>query len=146
MVFVVTGLDSTAARRSESEQIVNWAFRQFVEREVAEAGTEFARAPVWMGDQTEIGLVAAEDLTILIPAVDRDGIEARVEYRGPLEAPIEAGQHVADLVITAKDMEDRTVALVSDRDVVRGGFVPRLRAATRVLFRMAVGEAQSLTE
>ena len=146
VVFVVTGLDSTAARRSESEQIVNWAFRQFVEREVAEAGTEFARAPVWMGDQTEIGLVAAEDLTILIPAVDRDGIEARVEYRGPLEAPIEAGQHVADLVITAKDMEDRTVALVSDRDVVRGGFVPRLRAATRVLFRMAVGEAQSLTE
>ena len=146
VVFVVTGLDSTAARHSESEQIVNWAFRQFVEREVAEAGTEFARAPVWMGDQTEIGLVAAEDLTILIPAVDRDGIEARVEYRGPLEAPIEAGQHVADLVITAKDMEDRTVALVSDRDVVRGGFVPRLRAATRVLFRMAVGEAQSLTE
>ncbi|MEL7343549.1 MAG: D-alanyl-D-alanine carboxypeptidase family protein [Pseudomonadota bacterium] len=146
VVFVVTGLETNNARRAESEQIVNWAFRQFVEREIAKEGKEFARAPVWMGDQTEIGLVAAQDLTILIPAVDRDGVNARVEYRGPLEAPIKAGQHVANLVITAKDMQERSIALVSDRDVVRGGFVPRLRAATRVLFRMAVGEAQSLAE
>lgn len=146
VVFVVTGLPSQSARRTEGEQIVNWAFRQFVEREVATEGTEFARAEVWMGDQTEIGLVASESLTILIPAVDRDGIDARVEYRSPLEAPVKKGQHVANLVINAADMPERIVPLVSDRDVVRGGFVPRLRTAATVLMRMAVGEAQSLAQ
>ena len=146
VVFVVTGLPSQSARRTESEQIVNCAFRQFVERDIATEGSEFARAPVWMGDQQEVGLVAAEDVTILIPAVAQDAVEARVEYRGPLEAPIEKGQHVANLVVTATDMEDRVIPLVSDRAVSRGGFLPRVRAATTVLSRMALGKAKTLTE
>src|SRR6056297_3555869 len=50
VVFVVSGIDTAAQRAKEAEAIVNWAFRQFVEKEVLKAGTEVARADVWMGD------------------------------------------------------------------------------------------------
>src|SRR6056297_1907730 len=50
VIFVVTGLETARARAEESEQIVNWAFRQFAEQTVLTAGTEVARADVWMGD------------------------------------------------------------------------------------------------
>jgi D-alanyl-D-alanine carboxypeptidase (penicillin-binding protein 5/6) len=146
VVWVVTGLDSMADRASESEQMVSWAFRQFVQKDIAEAGHEFAEATVWMGDHQRIGLVAEEDVTILVPAVQRETLEARVEYEGPIEAPIAAGQHVADLVITVEDLPERRIPLVADRDVERGGFLPRARSAAQVLLAKAVGGAQALTE
>jgi D-alanyl-D-alanine carboxypeptidase (penicillin-binding protein 5/6) len=146
VVFVITGLDSQADRASESEQIVSWAFRQFVEQSVAEAGHEFAQAPVWMGDHQRVGLVAAEDITILVPAVQRETLGARVEYDGPIEAPITEGQQVAELVISVEGLPDRRIPLVADRDVARGGFLPRARSAVQVLLARAVGGAQVLTQ
>jgi len=146
IVFVINGLESAAERSRESEQIINWAFRQFVQRDIAEAGHEFAEASVWMGDQTRIGLVTADAATILVPAARRDEVTARVEYEGPIEAPIAAGQHVADLVISVEGLPDASIPLVSDRDVVRGGFLPRARSAASVLLAKAIGQAQSLTE
>jgi D-alanyl-D-alanine carboxypeptidase (penicillin-binding protein 5/6) len=146
IVFVVTGLATDADRARESEQIINWAFRQYVEKSIAEPGHQFAEAPVWMGSETRVGLVASEAITVLVPAVQRETLEARIEYEGPIEAPIALGQHVADLVITAEGLPERRIALVSDREVTRGGFLPRSRAAAQVLLAKALGGAQALTE
>ena len=141
VVFVVAGLDSMAARSQESEQIANWAFRQFVSRDVAEAGDVMAVAPVWMGADTSVGLVAADDITLLVPAFSRDSYAARVEYDGPIAAGFEKGQHIADLVVTVADLPEKRIPLVSDRAVAEGGFVPRMRAAVTVLFRKALDQA-----
>ena len=146
VVFVVNGLASAAERTRESEQMINWAFRQFVEREVAEEGHQFGEAPVWMGDHQRIGLVAADDVTLLVPAVQREALDARVEYRGPIEAPIAEGQEVAELVVAVEGLPEARIPLVSDREVARGGFVPRARAAAEVLVRRAIGEARALAE
>jgi len=144
IVFVVSGLNSEKERAEESERIVNWAFRQFVQKNVIAKGTEVARADVWMGDHHEIGLVTADDVSLLLPALERDVLSAEVVYRGPIEAPLTAGQEVADLVVTLKDLPPAHVPLVSDRDVARGGFLPRLRSAALVLFRKVAGEAQAI--
>ncbi|MEL6642902.1 MAG: D-alanyl-D-alanine carboxypeptidase family protein [Pseudomonadota bacterium] len=142
VVFVVTGLDSRAARAQESERVVSWAFRQFVERDVMAGGTVVTDADVWMGDHTQISLVTGEDVSLLMPATSAEPEGARVEYRGPLEAPIAAGQQVAELVIPREGLEDARVPLVSDRDVARGGFLPRVRTAAVVLLRQAIDQAQ----
>ena len=144
IVFVVTGLDSMAARAEASEKVIGWAFRQFVARDLLEAGTVVAEAPVWMGDYTRVQLVAPEDVSILISATQRDLAEARVEYRGPIEAPIQKGDAVAELVIPREDLPDARIPLVADRDVARGGFLPRLRAASITLLTRAAGEAMAL--
>ena len=142
IVFVVSGLNSEKDRAEESERIVNWAFRQFVEKTVLDKGEEITRAAVWMGDHQEIGVIAPSDVSLLLPALERNALSAEVVYRGPLEAPITAGQEVADLVVTLKDLPPAHIPLVSDRDVARGGFLPRMRTAAFVLFRQVVGEAQ----
>lgn len=144
VVFVVTGLDSRVARAEESERMVSWAFRQFVERDVMAGGTVVADADVWMGDHTKISLVTGEDVSLLMPATNAEPEGARVEYRGPLEAPIAEGQQVAELVIPREGLEDARVPLVADRDVVRGGFLPRVRTAAVVLLRQAIDQAQQL--
>ncbi len=141
VVFVITGLESRAARAEESERVVAWAFRQFVERPVAEAGEVISRADVWMGDHTAIDLVVPEDTQVLMPATNARIADARVEYRGPIEAPIEEGQQVAELIIPREGLEEARIPLVADREVIRGGFLPRIRSAVLVLFRQALGQA-----
>jgi D-alanyl-D-alanine carboxypeptidase (penicillin-binding protein 5/6) len=144
IVFVISGLASEAERAEEAERIANWAFRQFVERTIATAGTRIAEAEVWMGAERSVGLVPAEDVTLLLPAVVRGEVEAEVVYQGPVAAPIAAGQQLGELVISVEDMEPRRVPLVAETAVGRGGFLVRLRTAAEALFAQFAGEAASL--
>ena len=134
VVFVLTGMNSERERAEEAERVVNWAFRQFVEKTVLKEGTQVARADVWMGDQPDLGLVTGEELTLLVSALSRDDLSAEVVYRSPLEAPITKGQEVARMIITRADLPETEIPLYADRDITRGGFLPRVRTAASVLF------------
>ncbi len=133
VIFVITGLDSAAARADESERIVNWAFRQFAERSLGDAGTRIAEADVWMGDAPSVGLALAEDISLLMPTAAGDEIEATATFRSPLEAPIRAGDELGALLITREGLPDITVPLIAETDVGRGGFQTRLSTTARVL-------------
>ncbi|MGI9389629.1 MAG: D-alanyl-D-alanine carboxypeptidase family protein [Boseongicola sp.] len=146
IVFVFTGIESQGDRRQEAESIINWGFRQFIQKQVAAAGQTVAEAPVWLGDHQQINLVARDDIKLLVPTIGQEAVETKIEYRSPLEAPIEKGAEVASLIVTAPDMPEKRIPLVSDRTVVYGGFLPRIRASAMVLFDKAMGQVQTLME
>ncbi len=146
VIFVITGLNSVAKRTEESENVISWAFRQFVEKPAVKGGTIITDAEVWMGDHTRVGLVVPEDILLLMSATNPEFGETRVEYRSPIEAPISAGDEIAELVIERKDLPDARIPLVADRDVVRGGFLPRVRSAALVLLDKALEQAQDFRE
>ena len=139
VVFVLSGLDSTRARAEEAEAIVKWSFRQFSEKVVAKAGDPIIHAEVWMGRQPTVGLVAPEDLKILLPVLTAKQIAAEVVYTGPIDAPITKGQQLAELVIARDGLPDIRLPLVADRDVPVGGFVNRLITATSMLIEQFTG-------
>lgn len=134
IVFVITGLESEKARAEEAERVVNWAFRQFLEKTVLRKGAQVTTAKVWMGETTKVGLVAEDDITLLVPALQQDAIVARAVHTGPLEAPIAKGAKMGELVISLDGLPDMHVPLVADRDVARGGFVPRIKTTAFKLF------------
>lgn len=134
VIFVITGLESTEQRAEESEKIVNWAFRQFAEKEVARAGTQIAQADVWMGDRPLVGLTVAEDLNLLVPELNQGDINAEIVYNGPIEAPIFAGDQLGELVVQLEGLPEKRLPLVAESDVLRGGFTTRLRTAALVLW------------
>lgn len=140
VVFVLTGLESEADRAQESERVVNWAFRQFAEKTIAKKGHEFAKADVWLGSDTEVGLVAGEDVAILLPGAQLQGVSGEIVYTGPFEAPITEGDKLAELVIQREDLPEARVSLVADRTITRGGFTPRLRTALLVLKDKLAGQ------
>lgn len=146
IVFVFTGLQSQAERRQEAESMINWGFRQFLRKNVARSGEIIAEIPVWMGDHQQLNAVAKDDIQLLVPAIGQESLETRIEYRKPLEAPVTIGDPVAELVVFAKDMPEKRIPLVADRDVTRGGFLPRIRSAAYVLFDKAMGQVQTLME
>ncbi len=135
VVFVVSGLDTPQARAEDAEAIVNWAFRQFAENTLVTAGTDVAQADVWMGDAPTVGLVTATDLTMLLPVLGGDTVKAEVIYTGPLQAPIEAGAQVAELVVTPEGMPETRVPLLAASNVARGGFTTRLKTVSGLLLK-----------
>ena len=135
IVFVLSGLPSAQTRAEESQAIVNWAFRQFAERRLAQGGDLIAEADVWMGAEPKVGLVPASDLTALVPVLGGDEIAAEVVYTGPIRAPIEKGQQLAELILAPEGLPETRIPLVADRTIERGGFVSRITTASTVLLR-----------
>jgi D-alanyl-D-alanine carboxypeptidase (penicillin-binding protein 5/6) len=114
---------------------VNWAFRQFTEKTIVKAGARVTEAPVWLGAADSVGLVPAEDVRLLVPAQVQDSVSAEVIYTGPVQAPITAGQQLAELIVHVPDLPDARIPLVAETDVAAGGFTKRLSTAAQRLMQ-----------
>ena len=137
VIFVISGLDSSAARAQESEAIVNWAFRQFAQRPLIKKGERIATADVWMGTAPVVGLVPEDDVSVLLPVLAGDNVAAEVVYSGPIAAPITAGQKLAELVLSPEGLPETRIPLVAQTDVAEGGFMARIStAAMKLMDRM----------
>ncbi|MDZ4311281.1 MAG: D-alanyl-D-alanine carboxypeptidase family protein [Cypionkella sp.] len=143
IVFAISGMTSDTERAEEAERIATWAFRQFALKTVVKAGAQVAQAAVFMGEADTIGLVPAEDVKLLIPALAQDGLQAQVVYTGPLEAPIAKGTEVAQLVITVPGLPEHRVGLLAETDVPKGGFMKRLTTAALKLRAEYIGTPAS---
>lgn len=133
IVFVVSGLESAANRAQETEAIVNWAFRQFVERTLAKQGQRITAASVWEGGEPTVGLVPAKDISILLPVISNKSVTAEVVYTGPIRAPIIAGTPLAELVLQPEGLPKQRFVLVAENDVVHGGFLAKISTAAKAL-------------
>ena len=133
VIFAFTGLDSARARAEESEQIVNWAFRQFTQTTLVKQGAVVAEADVWMGEAPIVGLTPASDLDMLVPVLAGGKIDAEVVYRGPVAAPIKTGDPLGQMIVKPEGLPEFSVPLVADRDVAAGGFMSRVTTAAKLL-------------
>jgi D-alanyl-D-alanine carboxypeptidase (penicillin-binding protein 5/6) len=138
IVVVITGMATDRERSQEAERILNWAFREFVQKTVATKGTRITDADVWMGSKTKVGLVLDQDLSMLLPSLAQDKLKAEVAFTTPIEAPIAEGQKLAEMTITVPGMEPTTVPLVADQPVAKGGFASRMKTAFGVLTQRAL--------
>ncbi|WP_128516472.1 D-alanyl-D-alanine carboxypeptidase family protein [Tabrizicola thermarum] len=143
IIFAITGLPSDKARAEEAERIVGWAFRQFSEKTVVKGGVRVAEAEVHLGAARTVGLVPAEDVRLLVPALVQDSVTAEVIYNGPLIAPVAKGAPVAELIVHSPDLPDRRVQLVAETDVGKAGFLDRLTTAAGWLYDRYLGAAAS---
>ncbi len=134
LVMVMAGLNSSNARAEESVKFMNWGFRAWQAKPVVAKGKKVADAEVQMGSSSSVGLVAPRQLTVTLPAGLDPAISAKVVYQGPIKAPIKAGQHIADLVVSSPDMPAQRLPLVADKDVSEAGFFGRAWAGLTSFF------------
>lgn len=145
VIFVLSGLDSTARRAEEAEAIVSWSFRQFAEKTIVTAGTPVAAAQIWMGSERSVDLVPAENIKILLPVLTGGKIAAEVVYTGPVNAPVHKGQVLAELVVKPEGLAELRLPLVAANDVAAGGFMVRVRTAANLLLaRLTDGPAGAM--
>lgn len=133
IIFVLSGLETAQSRANESEAVANWAFRQFTQTDLGAKGTKIADAAVSIGAEDTVGMMLADDISILLPVNPIESLKTEVVYDGPLKAPITKGDQIGELIISPEGLPEKRVPLVADRSVARHGFVGRVVAAAQHL-------------
>ena len=134
LVIVLAGLNSFNQRIEESVKFMNWGFRAWQAKPLVAKGKQVSTADVQMGDSSTVGLVAATPLTATLPAGAVPVLNAKVVYQGPIKAPIKAGQHIADLVVTSPGIPEQHMPLVAANDVGEAGFFGRAWGGLKSFF------------
>lgn len=133
LILVVNGLDSVKSRGSESERLLEWGFREYTNVNLFRGGEVVESAEIWLGDRKRIPLTIDDELIVTIPRNARKDMKVAVVYDGPVPAPISAGEHIADLVVSAPGLDDRVIPLKAAESVNRLGFIGRILSAVKYI-------------
>ena len=128
--MVLAGMPSMKARGSESERLIEWAYREFSDYKLVKAGEPIDDAQVWMGEAGTVPAAAAQDVVVTLPRNARRDLKVTAVYDGPVTAPVAQGTPVGKLVLTVPNGDPVTVPLVAAKPVDRLGAFGRLAFAT----------------
>ena len=139
IIMVVNGImvpNSPAglrARAQETENLIEWAFREFENYSLFKTGEVVQTAGVWLGEAKNVPLVAGDDLIVTLPRKARPGMKVTAVYQEPIPAPIQKGQQVGKLVIAAPGVPTRELPLIAGESVGQLGPAGRIGAAVSYL-------------
>jgi len=125
VIFVINGLESSAARAQESKKILQWALNSFKNETLLKAGDKVGRADVALGKNETVYLVVKEDVRLTIPHNAQKKITLTTSYDGPLQAPIKAGEKVGTVTIAIEGHGKFTKTIFTASDVEETDFIAR---------------------
>jgi D-alanyl-D-alanine carboxypeptidase (penicillin-binding protein 5/6) len=124
-IIVLQGLSSEAERRREGARVMRAAFSEFQKTELVAKDVDVADAQVFLGVRATVPLVATETVTRAMHVSARKNVQAKVVYKGPLRAPIQKGQIVGDLIITAPGLPETRIPVAAAEDVAKANIFAR---------------------
>lgn len=136
LIVVVAGLKNARDRASEGRKLLEWGFRSFEQRQVFAAGETVGEASVYGGEKGRVALKAKGPVNLLVPRGSSERLNARIVYRGPLQAPVEEGAQVARLLVTRGEVKTLDIPLYTAEAVKVGSLQQR---ALDALFEVSTG-------
>jgi serine-type D-Ala-D-Ala carboxypeptidase (penicillin-binding protein 5/6) len=112
-------------RSQESEKLIEWAYREWADYKLAKAGEALDDAPVWLGVNATVPVAAKSDVVVTLPRRSRQGLKVSVVYDHAAAAPVQEGQTIGKLLVTAPDTPELDVPLVAMKEVDRVGAFTR---------------------
>lgn len=134
LTLVIAGAPTAAIRNQAARRLMEWGFDNFTSRRLLGPGTQVGHAEVQDGAELHVPLQTAGSVFANLPRGDDSGARLAIRYRGPVEAPIAAGDRIAFLRIAIAGQEPHDVPLVAAADVPRANAWQRLRNGLVGLF------------
>ena len=129
LLLVLGGLDNASERSRESQRLMQMGFRRYKNYPLFGAGETVDEADVWLGGQATVPLVMKDSLMMTLTRRQRSGMKVVLKHKSPIPAPIQAGQPIATLEISAPDMKTRNIDLVAGASVEEVSGFGRIGAA-----------------
>tara|TARA_B100000767_G_scaffold275609_1_gene313688 strand:+ start:1305 stop:2453 length:1149 start_codon:yes stop_codon:yes gene_type:complete len=122
VIAVASGFDTKNLRSSQSLKLLNWGFRNTNTFEISKKNISTFEIDTWLGEKNKINATSKEDYYITINKKDIRHLTVTLNYSGPINAPIQKGEKVANLVIKKKDEIIKTLPLYSSENVKKVNF------------------------
>lgn len=134
LVSVVMGTASDSARVADSLALLNYGFRFFETHRLYPAGDALETLRVWGGDPATVPVGPSSDVVVTIPRGRFNDLSAQLEPLVPLNAPLEAGQAVGEIVLMLDGEAIKRQPAVALEPVARGGLIRQATDAVLKLF------------
>ena len=126
LISVVSGFPNKNLRSSESLKLLNWGFRNTNTFEISKKDETLFELDTWLAKNKKIKAVSREDYYLTISKKELRGLRVKLEYDGPIVAPIQKGEKVANIIISKKDEIIKTLPLYAAEDLKKVNFFKSL--------------------
>ena len=103
LIAVGSGFNTKNERSKESLRLLTWGLSKFETIKIAEKNKVFTTVDVWQGKKNKLDVYLNTDIYETIPKAKKKYLKAIVNYEGPIPAPINKNDKVADLKVYFKD-------------------------------------------
>lgn len=138
VIIVLNGTTSKADRKTEAERLTDWALRAYGNYSLFRAGQVIEHAPVWLGQEDSVPLVAQYGLRMTLPRHTYENLRAQVNYRSPIPAPVQVGQEIGTLILSGPGIDPEEIPVIAGASVDSVGRLERVSTGIRyIVFGLA---------
>ena len=136
LLSVVLGASSEAARAQESQKLLNWGYTAFEAVRLFAPGQPVVTPRVWKGQADQVAIGHPRGVVVTVPTGQAGGLRTQVLRDDPLMAPLQKGQPLGTLRITAASGDTvAEVPLFVLESVPEAGLIGRLWSDFRLWIR-----------
>lgn len=125
LISVIMGTKSMQQRADQSRQLLNWGFGHFKTTTAVPKGQYVTKAEIVAGKDSEVEVVAGDNLNVLVQKTDVDKISTIVKLDETIAAPITKGQVVGKMTATIGGKNVGSVDVVANKDVAQANIISR---------------------
>jgi serine-type D-Ala-D-Ala carboxypeptidase (penicillin-binding protein 5/6) len=126
VIAVASGFETKKFRSSESLKLLNWAYKNSNTFEISKKDITTFEINTWLGKKNKINASSDEDFYITVNKKDIRHLNVSLNYDGPVKAPIQKGEKIAELVVKKKDEIIKTMPLFASDDLKKVNFFKSL--------------------
>ena len=126
LIAVASGFPTKNLRSSESLKLLNWGFRNTNTFEISKKDISKFELDTWLGKKNKIQAVTKEDYYLTINKKDIRNLKVILKYEGPIVAPVQKGEKIAELIVLNKDEKIKTLPLFAHEDLKKVNFFKSL--------------------
>lgn len=120
LLAVILGAGSEREREADAYALLTYGFNNYQAMKVGDQGQEYGTVRVYKGKKGRVAAVLPEDLMVTV--LKGETPEVKADLPKYLEAPVQAGAPIGELVVQTRDGEKR-YPLVAQEEIPRGNFL-----------------------
>ncbi len=133
LIAVGSGFNTKNERSKESLRLLTWGLSKFETIKIAEKNKVFTSVDVWHGKKNKLEVYLNTDIYETIPKAKKKYLKAIVNYEGPIAAPINKNDKVAELKVYFKDELLGNYDLLALENIKKQNIISRLLTSINFL-------------
>ena len=133
VIAVASGFETKNLRSSQSLKLLNWAFRNTNTFEISKKNETIFEIDTWLGVKPKVKATTKEDFYVTINKKDIRYLTVSLDYKGPIQAPINKDTEIAKIIVNQKDNTIKEIPLYAAEDVKKVNFFKSLLTSLNYL-------------
>ena len=126
LIAVGSGFVTKQARSDESARMFRWALRNTNTYEIAKKDVPKFKFKTWLGKENIVEGLSKEDIYVTILKKEVKDLKVKLEYNGPIKAPIKEGQQIGNLILESPNEKAKKFPIYASKSVKKVNFFKSL--------------------